>query len=180
MEDAETVSLPKYLLKWLQQLKAVDVAANAHKISDERWLDLKERAASLFRSFSTEEKDKLMALQRGLGMTKEEMFKEKVDEEKEVRRIVQEMCIAERNKGRQGISEFTLHGPNGPVKSFTMNRQTGKVKPLILQCTICGVHSTKKCGGCEMFYYCGQEHQKKHWVEGHNRICKTLKRDKSK
>jgi hypothetical protein len=184
MEDAGTnfdvVPLPEYLMKWLRRLEPTDTAVNAHKISEEQWSDFKEQAANIFHALSSEDKDEIMAMERSLGMTKKEMFEEKVDEEREVWRIVQDMCILERTEGRRGISTWTLHGPNGPVKSLIMNSETGEVKPLIQQCAICSVHSTKRCGGCRMFYYCGIEHQKKHWAEGHQNTCKTLKRGDSK
>jgi hypothetical protein len=170
----DVVPLPDYLLAWLQKLKPEDTAVNAHKISEELWLDLKERAANVFYESSHEEKNNLMSRQMGLGMSKEETFEEKVDEDNEVWRIVQAMCVTERTKGRQSAPTMTLYGPNGPMGSLTVHPKTGAVKPLVQKCAVCGVHSTLKCGGCKMVYYCGKEHQTLHWKSGHKNVCKSF------
>ena len=37
-------------------------------------------------------------------------------------------------------------------------------------CEICGIESSSKCGKCKSVYYCGADHQRKHWGT-HKKVC---------
>lgn len=38
-------------------------------------------------------------------------------------------------------------------------------------CTICASPSTQICSGCGSIGYCGPDHRKEHWKNGHNWEC---------
>lgn len=42
------------------------------------------------------------------------------------------------------------------------------------KCEICGVAADLKCGGCKSVFYCGKDHQKKHWKNGHKLQCRCF------
>lgn len=39
-------------------------------------------------------------------------------------------------------------------------------------CKVCGVYAVLKCGGCKIVVYCGKDHQKSDWKNGHKNQCK--------
>lgn len=43
---------------------------------------------------------------------------------------------------------------------------------LALRCEFCGISASLKCSGCKNVVYCGKEHQKLHWKNGHKSKCK--------
>ena len=168
---AEQTPLPKHVGRWLETIEPRDVAVNAHKISSELWVLLKERAVRVFNNLDLDDKNDLISKQRGLGCTKDEMIKEELDENRETWRIVQEMCILERTGGGPTM---TLHSPTGAAL-LSVNVATGATKQLVRKCAVCGVSATKKCSGCKMVYYCSAEHQVQAWKAGHNKTCKQLR-----
>jgi len=38
-------------------------------------------------------------------------------------------------------------------------------------CEICGQETEWQCSRCKQAFYCGEEHQRQHWYEGHRRAC---------
>jgi hypothetical protein len=42
-------------------------------------------------------------------------------------------------------------------------------------CEVCDDRARFRCGDCGLSIYCGEEHQKAHWVEGHREFCKAFK-----
>lgn len=42
------------------------------------------------------------------------------------------------------------------------------------KCEICGIAADLKCGGCKNVFYCGKDHQKKHWKNGHKSQCRCF------
>ena len=170
LKEGESLLIPPYLLTWLRNLKPVDTACNAHKISDALWSDLREKAANIWYESTPDDKNKYLTTGH-ISMTPDEMFKEQVDEDREIWRIVGAMCVAERTKGRENFPPISLCGPNGVVQSWFVDSESGSLKPMIKKCTVCSAACDLKCSRCKMFYYCSKEHQKKHWLDGHKHKC---------
>lgn len=41
------------------------------------------------------------------------------------------------------------------------------------KCSLCQENAELKCSGCKQVWYCGKEHQKKHWKE-HKASCRPF------
>lgn len=41
-------------------------------------------------------------------------------------------------------------------------------------CAVCGLETKKKCSGCKSVAYCSVEHQRQHWLCGHNKECRRF------
>lgn len=67
------------------------------------------------------------------------------------------------------------------MESKTIENQVADDNFAIFYATICHVckrfHDVrlKRCGGCNMIAYCGQQHQKQHWVQ-HKPLCKAIRK----
>jgi|SRR5579862_4390739 len=161
--------------EWLNNKDKYYLFAN-QGITEEQERGMRADALKIYKDLTPEEKIEILENEIGLSFEEEQAAFEitnYIDFQREIFRVVRELCIAERTKfgKHMKISLLDLKN-NKECGSIIKETDNGvNVIPLIRKCKICSKYGKMTCSRCKSVYYCGKECQRSDWLN-HKPNCK--------